>query len=66
MSSLASPARLIAVPILANTNSMSATMDVRAVAAKQGYAVILLQPEEYSQFIASPHRIEIDATVTRR
>lgn len=48
----------------ATLNDIGATMDVWTVAAKEGYAVVLLRPEEYARLQARGLRIEVDAALT--
>lgn len=48
----------------ATLNEIGATMDVWTVAAKEGYAVVLLQPEEYARLQAKGLGIETDAGLT--
>ena len=48
----------------ADLNAMGAELDVWTVAAREGYAVVLLQPEQYSLLITSGHRIEVDTALT--
>lgn len=66
------PPAAVATPVIATVyyhdkadlNALAASLDVWTVNARQGYAVIQLQPEEYSRLLASGHRIEIDAALT--
>ncbi len=48
----------------ADLNALGATLDVWTVAAKEGYAVILLQPADYQRLLAGGRRIEIDPLLT--
>ena len=48
----------------ATLNEIGATLDVWTVAAKEGYAVVLLQPEERAVLEARGLRIEVDAELT--
>ena len=48
----------------ATLNQIGATLDVWTVAAREGYAVVLLRPEEYAALQAKGLRIEIDPALT--
>jgi hypothetical protein len=48
----------------ATINEIGATMDVWTVAAKEGYAIVLLRPEQYAALQSRGLRIEVDAALT--
>ncbi len=48
----------------ATINEIGAKLDVWTVAAKEGYAVVLLQPDEYARLAAKGLRIEVDPALT--
>lgn len=50
----------------ADLDAIGATLDVWTVAAKEGYAVVLLEPEDYARLLQGGRRIEIDPELTEQ